>query len=302
MSPDPVREGSTLRPVTRPRPGHVDLAGALKYQTHDARDVLERASARETAARVAVGSFCRLLLRHFNVRIGSHVLAVGSEHVPPPLEGIDGEAVLAIDPESPLHCADAKVEKAMIALIDRAATEGDTLGGIAEVIAVSVPPGLGSHTQWDRKLDGLLAQALMSIPAVKAVELGVGVTGAQRWGSSVHDEIFYSAEQKRFFRKTNNAGGLEAGVTNGADVRARVYVKPIPTLRKPLMSVDLKTKEASAASFERSDTCVVPAAGAVAEAMLSIVLAQAFLEKFGGDSMTEIEASFANYEKLLSQY
>ncbi len=302
MSPDPVPEGSAIRAVTRPRPGHVDLAGALKFQTHDVRDVLERASARETAARVAVGSVIRLLLDHFGIRIGSHVLAIGNERVPPLLENVEGEAVLGMDPESPLRCADAEIEKSMIALIDQAATEGDTLGGIAEAVAVSVPPGLGSHTQWDRKLDGLLAQALMSIPAVKAVEIGTGVASASRPGSVVHDEIFYDAGRRRFFRKTNNAGGLEAGVTNGADVRARIYVKPIPTLRKALLSVDVQTKEESAAAFERSDTCVVPAAGVVAEAMIAIVLGQAFAEKFGGDSMAEVEDNFENYNRMLDEY
>ena len=302
MSADPVPEGSAIRAVTRPRPGHVDLAGALKFQTHDVRDVLERASARETAARVAVGSVIRLLLDHFGIRIGSHVLAIGNERVPPPLEYVEGEAVLGMDPESPLRCADAEIEKSMIALINQAATEGDTLGGIAEAVAVSVPPGLGSHTQWDRKLDGLLAQVLMSIPAVKAVEIGTGVASASRPGSVVHDEIFYDAGRRRFFRRTNNAGGLEAGVTNGADVRARIYVKPIPTLRKALLSVDVKTKEESAAAFERSDTCVVPAAGVVAEAMIAIVLGQAFAEKFGGDSMAEVEDNFQNYNRLLDEY
>jgi chorismate synthase len=302
MSPDPVPDGSAIREVTRPRPGHVDLAGALKYQTHDVRDVLERASARETAARVAVGSVVRLLLTRFGIRIGSHVLAIGSERVPPALENVSGETILGVDPESPLRCANVETEKAMIALIDRAATEGDTVGGIAEVVAVSVPPGLGSHTQWDRKLDGLLAQALMSIPAVKAVEIGTGIASAGRFGSLVHDEIFYDAGRRRFDRKTNNAGGLEAGVTNGADVRARIYVKPIPTLRKALMSVDIKTKEASAAAFERSDTCVVPAAGVVAEAMMAIVLGQAAVEKFGGDSIAEMVQNLANYSRMLDEY
>ncbi|MGA2261276.1 MAG: chorismate synthase [Acidobacteriota bacterium] len=302
MSTDPVPEGSALGSITRPRPGHVDLAGVLKHQTHDVRNVLERASARETAARVAVGAFCRLLLLRFNIRVGSHVLAIGNVRVPARLDSIDLDAILAINPDSQLRCADADVEKAMIALIDKAASDGDTLGGIAEVVASPVPPGLGSHSQWDQKLDGRIAQALMSIPAVKAVEIGNGIAAAQQAGSSVHDEIFYDAEHQRFFRKTNNAGGLEAGVTNSADVCARIFVKPIPTLRKPLMSVDLITKEASSAAFERSDTCVVPAAGVVAEAMIGFVVAQAFLGKFGGDSMTELEANFTNYNRMLSDF
>jgi chorismate synthase len=218
------------------------------------------------------------------------------------LENVGIDKILAMDAESPLRCADAEIEKEMIALIDKAVKDGDTLGGIAEVVAAPVPPGLGSHTQWDRRLDGQLAQALMSIPAVKAVEIGNGIAAAQQFGSGVHDEIFYSKEQRRFFRKSNNAGGLEGGVTNGADLRARVFVKPIPTLRKPLMSVDLVTKKPSSAAFERSDTCVVPAAGVIAEGMLSIVLAKAFLEKFGGDSIAEVGANFANYEKLLAEF
>ncbi len=302
MSVDPVPEASNIRSVTRPRPGHVDLAGALKYQTHDARDVLERASARETAARVGLGSICRQLLLHFNIRLGSHVLAIGDIRVPAKLENLPGAAILALDASSVLHCADAGIERDMIEGIDAAAKSGDTLGGVAEIIATGVPPGLGSHTQWDRKLDGLLAQALMSIPAIKAVEIGTGIISARQPGSLVHDEIFYDSAERQFFRETNHAGGLEAGVTNGADVRARIFVKPIPTLRKALRSADLITKEAVAAGFERSDTCVVPAAAVVAEAMLSTVLTQAFLEKFGGDSLIELEANYENYRKLLREY
>jgi chorismate synthase len=201
-----------------------------------------------------------------------------------------------------MHCADIQAEKRMMAAIDRAKEAGDTLGGIVEVVATRVPVGLGSHIQWDRKLDGQLAQALMSIPAAKAVEIGTGVKGAEDFGSEVHDEIFYDAQKRRFNRRTNRAGGLEAGITDGADLRARVYMKPIPTLRKPLRSVDLRTKEPFEAAFERSDTCVVPAAAVIAEAMMSIVVARAFLEKFGGDSLGETEANFANYEKLLDEY
>jgi chorismate synthase len=302
MSPEPVAEEANLRSLTRPRPGHVDLAGVLKHQTHDARDVLERASARETAARVAVGAFCRLLLRRFGTHIASHVLAIGGVRVPQAAENVNSQEILALDAESPIRCADADIEKEMMSRIDQAAKDGDTLGGVAEVIAACVPAGLGSHTQWDRKIDGRLAQALMSIPAVKAVEIGDGIVAANRLGSQVHDEIFYDLEQHRFFRKSNNAGGVEGGITNGADLRARIFVKPIPTLRKALMSVDLITKEPSFAGFERSDTCVVPAAGVVAEAVMGIVLAAAFLEKFGGDSMAELEAAFANYQKQLSQF
>jgi len=302
MSVEPVPEGSNLREITRPRPGHVDLAGALKFQTRDVRDVLERASARETAARVAVGSLCRLLLRHFNTEVGSHVLAVGKERVRPEYENLTGPEILKIKPESPLRCADPEAETRMMAAIDEAKQLGDTLGGIVEVVASPVPIGLGSHTQWDLKLDGRLAQALMSIPAAKAVEIGTGISGAQSFGSEVHDEIFYDTERRVFFRRTNRAGGLEAGITNGADLRARVYMKPIPTLRRPLMSVDLVTKEPFQAAFERSDTCVVPAAAVITEAMVSVVLAGAFLEKFGGNSLKELEANFANYQKLIRDY
>jgi chorismate synthase len=302
MSVGAVPQGSTIRSLTRPRPGHVDLAGALKHQTHDARDVLERASARETAARVAVGSFCRLLLQDVDIRVASHVLAVGNVRTPSASENLGIDEILARSAASPLRCVDAEIENEMIALIDKAAKDGDTLGGIVEVVAAPVPPGLGSHTQWDRKLDGQLAQALMSIPAVKAVEIGNGIASAQRVGSSVHDEVFYDEDRRRFFRKTNNAGGLEAGVTNGSDLRVRIFVKPIPTLRKPLMSVDLITKKPASAACERSDTCVVSAAGVVAEAMVCIVLAKTFLEKFGGDSIAEVRANFANYQKLLTEY
>jgi chorismate synthase len=302
MSVEPVTAGTNLRTVTRPRPGHVDLAGSLKYQTHDIRDVLERASARETAARVAAGSFCRLLLSHFSIRLGSHVIAIGKERALPDNEDLPAERILDIDPESPLRCADLKAQKRMMELIDAARKAGDTLGGTVEVIASGVPPGLGSHTQWDRKLDGRIAQALMSIPAAKAIELGRGIAGAQLSGSGVHDEIFYDPAAHRFFRNTNRAGGLEAGITNGADVRARLYIKPIPTLKKPLRSVDVNSKEPFEAAFERSDTCVVPAAGVVAEAMLAFVLADAFSEKFAGDSLLETEANYTHYQNLLDRY
>jgi chorismate synthase len=302
MAAETVSEGAEIRPVTRPRPGHGDLAGALKYQTHDARNILERASARETAARVAVGALCRILLRHFNILIGSHVLAIGNVRVPAEGEKLNLEEILAIDPEAPLRCAHADIQKEMMESIGACSKEGDTLGGIAEIVAGRVPPGLGSHCQWDARLDGRLAQALMSIPAVKAVEIGNGVSAAQRPGSIVHDAIFYEGGTRRFCRGSNNAGGMEAGMTNGEEVRARIYVKPIPTLRKPLMSVELVSKEATVAAFERSDTCVVPAAGVVGEAVLGFVLVQAFLEKFGGDSMRELEANYAGYLRSLREY
>ncbi len=302
MSVEPAPEGSNVRPVTRPRPGHADLAASLKYQTHDARDVLERASARETATRVATGAFCKLFLTHFGIKIGSHVISIGSESVEKSFDNLPGERIFALDPESPIRCADPEAEKRMIELIDEAKKKGDALGGIVETVATGIPPGLGSHVQWDRKLDGRIAQALMSIPSAKAVEIGRGVSCAQSFGSVVHDEIFYDSDSRRFYRNTNRAGGIEGGVSNGSDVRIRVYMKPIPTLRKPLQSVDMESKDAFAAAFERSDTCVVPAAGVVAEAMLATVLTNEFLEKFGGDSIMEIEGNYKNFIRLLSEY
>ena len=302
MSYEPAPPGSNLRPLTRPRPGHADLPGALKYQTHDARDILERASARETAARVAVGSLCKIFIRHFDIETGSHVIAIGSERVSPMHEKLDAGDVFLLKADSSLRCADPDAEKRMMALIDQAKDAGDTLGGVFEVIASPVPPGLGSHTQWDRKIDGQLAQALMSIPAAKAVEIGSGIHSASICGSDVQDEIYYNAAERSFFRKTNRAGGVEGGITNGSEIRARVFMKPIPTLRKPLMSADLISKEPSEAAFERSDTCVVPAAAVIAESMIAIVLARNLLEKFGGDSIEETRANFLNYRKMVAEY
>jgi len=302
MSTGLAPEGADLRRVTHPRPGHADLAGALKYQTRDVRDVLERASARETAARVAVGAFCRLFLSHFGVEIGSHTVAVGDARIAETFGNLPAETVLALDPASELRCADPEAVPRMIAQIDKARSEGDTLGGIAEILAVCVPPGLGSHIQWDRRMDAQIAQAMMSVPAVKAVEIGDGIAAANRPGSRVHDEISYDARKKKFFRKTNNAGGLEGGITNGEEIRLKIFVKPVPTLPKALNSVDIDSKNVSKASVERSDTCVVPAAGVVGEAMLAITLANGFLEKFGGDSLKEIQTNYAAYQRLLNEY
>ncbi len=302
MATEPVAEDLNVRSITRPRPGHADLAGALKYQTYDLRNILERASARETAARVAIGAVCKLLLRNFGIRIGSHVLAIGSERVAERFETQESREIFQIDDEAPLRCADRDAEQRMMSLIDGAKKAGDSLGGVLEVVAGTIPPGLGSHTQWDCRLDGQLAQALMSIPAAKAVEIGSGIAAAGRLGSQVHDEIFYDPAEKQFFRKTNRAGGLEAGISNGADIRARVYMKPIPTLRKPLRSVDVRTKEPFEAAFERSDTCVVPAAAVIAEAMVAVILARASLEKFGGDSLHEVQSNYLNYMRSLKEY
>jgi chorismate synthase len=298
QTPDPL----AIRSVSRPRPGHADLSGALKYHTHDIRDILERASARETTVRVAVGAFCRLFLSHFAARIASHVVSIGSERVSDDRRYLSMERILQIDPESPVRCADPEAEKRMMALIDNAKAAGDTLGGCIEVVAGPVPPGLGSHVQWDRKLDGLIAQAMMSIPSVKGVEIGEGISGAEKPGSQIHDEIFFDSTAHQFFRKTNRAGGIEGGISNGGEIRARIYIKPIPTLLKPLKSVDMNSKEALEATIERSDVCVVPAAGVIAEAMLGIVLANAFLDKFGGDSIREITSNYRSYLDRLNTF
>jgi chorismate synthase len=278
--------------VTRPRPGHADLAGVVKYGHEDIRNVLERASARETAARVAVGSIARQLLEQVGTEIVSHVAAIGSAGLPDPL-AVTYADVKRIPADSPLHCVDPDLEKRMIAEIDAAREAGDTLGGTVEVIARGVPVGLGSHVQWDRKLDGRLAQAIMSIPAIKGVGIGRGPGVSSLPGSRIHDEILPLAGAARsdalpVSRPTNNAGGLEGGITNGEDLRVTAYMKPIATLMKPLRSIDINTLELSPAAIERSDVCAVPAAAVVAEAMVAIVLAEALLEKFGGDSLPEL--------------
>ena len=295
VEPDmPENASGTERPaVTRPRPGHADLAGFVKYGHEDMRNVLERASARETAARVAVGAISRQLLRRVGCEIVSHVTAIGSAAVADPL-AISFERAAALDPNAPLHCADRAVEQQMIDEIDRARDAGDTMGGSFEVIAHAVPPGLGSYVQWDRKLDGRLAQALMSIPAIKAVGIGRGPAVAAVPGSRVHDEILLGDTNAPLGirRPTNNAGGLEGGVTNGEDLRITAYMKPISTLMKPLRSVDLTTMTESPATVERSDVCAVPAAAVVGEAMVAIVLADAVVEKFGGDSIDELTSNW----------
>lgn len=288
------------RNVTRPRPGHADLAGGMKYQSRDLRDILERASARETASRVACGALAKQLLENFNVEILSHVIQLGG--VPEkPLE-VNFEKIKNINEDSQLHCADAEAEKSMIELIDRAKKEGDTLGGVFEVVAKNVVVGLGAHTSWSEKLDGRLAQAVMSIQAVKAVSIGAGVEGASLFGSQVHDEIDYDKTSKHFRRPTNRAGGLEGGITNGEELRVRGFLKPISTLRRALRSVDINSKEESLAAFERSDVTAVPAAGVIGEAMVALVLAQAMLEKFGGDSLEEMKRNFVSYTEQLLRY
>jgi chorismate synthase len=285
--------GANRAPVTRPRPGHADLAGVAKYGRADIRDVLERASARETASRVAAGAIARQLLRRAGITLTSHVWAIGAAHLP---EGsaVPFELATALAADSPLRCVDPDVERRMIEEIDQAREKGDTRGGAFEVIARGVPMGLGSYIQWDRKLDGRLAQALMSIPAIKAVGVGLGPQAAYRPGSRVHDEIVPHTDRvPPLGRPTNNAGGLEGGVTNGEDLRVSAWMKPISTLMKPLRSVDLSTMTESAAAIERSDVCAVPAAAVVGEAMVALVLADALVEKFGGDSIVELERALA---------
>jgi chorismate synthase len=300
----PADASGTDRPaVTRPRPGHADLAGFVKYGHDDMRNVLERASARETAARVAVGSLARQLLAAVGTEIVSHVTTIGSASVADPL-ALSFDDIRNLPPDTPLHCADSSVEQRMIAEIDRAREAGDTMGGSFEVIAHGVPPGLGSYVQWDRKLDGRLAQALMSIPAIKAVGIGRGAAVATLPGSRVHDEIVPASGRPTAVgvaRPTNNAGGLEGGVTNGEDLRITGHMKPISTLMKPLRSVDLATMTESPAAIERSDVCAVPAAAVVGEAMVAIVLADALIEKFGGDSVAEIVANWTAFRERTSE-
>src|SRR2546425_1232898 len=293
MAPEADAPGSERRrQVTRPRPGHADLAGSLKYDRQDARDILERASARETVARVACGAVCKVLLEQFEVEIGSHVVElggvsvrVGAQHAAPLPVPLNAAA-----DASPVRCLDAAAEKEMVARIDAAKAAGDTLGGVVEVIALGVPVGLGSHVSWDTKLDGRLAQALMSIPAVKGVELGLGFEAARRKGSEVHDEILPGLA-----RATNRAGGTEGGMTTGEPLVLRVAMKPISTLMSPLRTVDLKTGAPAQAQSERSDVTAVPAMGVIAEAMVALMLAQAMLEKFGGDALSELQRNFTGY-------
>jgi chorismate synthase len=302
MDPAP-REGDPdrKRVVTRPRPGHADLAGMLKYDRSDARDILERASARETTARVAAGAICKRFLREFNITIGSHVVHLGGVDAKRP-ERMP-ENLNEVADRSQLRTLDSAAEKEMIARIDAAKAEGNTLGGIAEVICDGVPVGLGSHVSWDRKLDGRIAAALMSIPAVKAVEIGLGVEGARRKGSDVHDEIDpdeRNVKAGRVRRRTNRAGGMEGGMSNGEQLVLRASMKPISTLMRPLGTVEMLTREPAQAVAERSDVTAVPAMGVIAEAMTAFVVAQAFLEKFGGDSLGETRRNYESYVSVLS--
>ena len=288
------------RRVKRPRPGHADLAGGQKFATRDLRDVLERASARETAARVACGALAKQLLAAFHIEIQSHVVQLGG--IPDDPLNLTWDEIAAIPPDAPLRCADQQAQARMIELIDEKRQAGDTLGGVFEVVARNLVPGLGSHTSWSEKLDGRVAQAVMSIPAVKAVSIGAGFEASQLEGSRVHDEIGYDHEGKKFTRMTNRAGGLEGGITNGEELRVRGYLKPISTLRRALRSVDIDTKEEEAAAFERSDVTAVPAAGVIGEAMIALVISAAMREKFGGDSLGEMRRNYEGYCEQLHGY
>jgi chorismate synthase len=294
-----IPEGTDARkkPVTRPRPGHADLAGSIKYDFHDARYILERASARETAARVALGGLAKAFLAVFDIGVLSHVVGVGDVKLNRAARW-DELVELSAREEVLLGCVDTEVEQQMKAVVDEAYRTGDTVGGVFEVVAHGLPPGLGSHVTWDTRLDGKLAQAIVSIQAVKGVEVGAAAEASSSFGSKVQDTIHYQREERRFTRGANRAGGLEGGMTNGEDVVVRGMLKPISTLRRPLESVDLETREPALAAYERSDVCVVPAAGVIGEAMAALVLAGAMLEKFGGDSLGETRC---NYKRYLEQ-
>jgi chorismate synthase len=332
MSPD-ADAGGSIAAVTKPRPGHADLSGAIKYDQHDIRNILERSSARETAMRVALGAVAKKFLSEFNVEIGSYVIQIGEIGI----QGSRGrgtkgasegtQTLKSSNPrilgsifkkaeKSPVRCPDEEASKKMVKLIDKAVREGNSLGGIFEVFVIGVPVGLGSHIQWDRRLDGRLAQALMSIQAIKGVEGGLGFELSGRFGSEVMDEIFYAPSPSPsplegegrvggppgFYRKTNYAGGIEGGMTNGMPVILRAAMKPIPTQRKPLRSVDIITKKPVEAAYERSDSCAVPAAGVIGESMVALTVAEAFLEKFGGDSMGETHRNYESYMEYVRKF
>ncbi len=304
MSPEPPAPGTPLaelRSITNPRPGHADLAGALKYDQHDIRNVLERASARETAARVAAGALARLLLEAVNLRVLGHTVAVGEAALPPDRRVL-WEEIEAIPHDSPLRCVDVSVETSMMAEIDSARKSRDSLGGAFQVVARGVPPGLGSSRQWDTRLEAKLGRAILSIHAIKAVEIGEGVAAASRRGSAVHDEIYYDRNVRRFYRKTNRAGGIEGGMTNGEEVRVTGYMKPLSTLPRPLRTVDVSTKDDAEAVVERTDTCAIASAGIIGEAMVALVLADAVLEKFGGDHVAEMRRNWATYMAQVREF
>ena len=305
----PVAAGDPAKhkKVASPRPGHADLAGALKYNFPEARYVLERASARESAARVAIGAIAKLFLRELGIEVLSHVIAVGKATLENAEVAWEKLQALHAKNEVVLNCSDPQAEERMKAEVDQALRTGDSVGGVFEVVAHNVPPGLGTYAQWDERLDGLLAMAVMSLQAVKAVEIGSGVGSALSFGSTVHDEIGYSREHAPgvftgFTRASNHAGGIEGGVSNGQDILVRGYLKPISTLRRPLRSVDFESREPVKAAYERSDVCVVPAAGVAGEAMVALTLARCALEKFGGDSLAETLRNFEGYKQQLRSF
>ena len=310
MSADPEDRDDKIA-VTKPRPGHADLNGVLKYDRADIRDILERASARETVARTAVGSFAKQLLAPFGIRVMGYIRSLGG--ITANLDRLTYSEIYQRSEESPVRTADPDAETKMIGLIEECKKEGNTLGGVFEVVSLGLPPGLGSHTQWDRKLDGRLAQALMSIQAMKGVEVGLGFEMARRRGSQVHDEIFFDPAKMvtegtprivptGFYRGSNNSGGTEGGMTNGSPLIVRVAMKPISTLMSPLQSVDTRSKQPTDASVERSDVCAAPAAAVVGESVVAFELANAFLEKFGGDSLREIKRNYENYLEQIKNY
>ena len=302
MDPWEKPEGDRAQKVVRPRPGHADLVGALKYGHHDCRDVLERASARETAARVAAGALCRKLLAAFGVDLAAHVVQIGD--VVADVSGIPSEAIRERSMNSKVRCCDADADQLMIAAIKQAKRDKDSLGGIVEARVWGLPPGLGTHTQWDRKLDGRIAEALVGIQAVKGVEIGLGFRGAERPGSQYHDEIVYAPERRAggpYRRTTNNLGGLEGSMTTGEELVVRVVKKPISTLMRPLKSVDLNTHAVAEAAVERSDTCAVPALAIIVECSLAIVLANEFIEMFGGDTLERMKHAFDAYVEYVNQ-
>ncbi len=302
MSVEPPHPGEELaRAVSRPRPGHADLAGALKYGTHDARDVLERASARETAARTAAGALARALLAQAGIEATSHTVAVG-DVTAPELSDADFDALLALDEAAPMRVLDVRARDAMVEAVDLARQAGDSLGGVFEVLVRGVPVGLGSHVHWDRRLDGRLAAALMSVPAVKAVSIGGGVESVSMRGSQSHDAIVYDPGERRFRRASNRAGGIEGGISNGEPIRLRGYLKPLSTLPRPALSADLVTKQPFEATFERTDTIPIVAAGVVGEAMACLVLADEFLAKFGGDRLAETLRNLETYRAAQRAY
>jgi chorismate synthase len=281
-------KGSTDKKVTSPRPGHADLPGLLKYGRDDIRDILERASARETASRVAAGAIFKTFLAEFGIKIYSHTISIGKIGINTLKKNLD-----EIE-DSPLRCTHPKREKEMIKLIDEAKEKGDSIGGVSEIIAKGVCPGLGSHTNYDKRLSASVAGAMMSIPTIKGIEIGNGIKNAEKFGSEVQDEIFFS-KKKGFYHSTNSAGGIEGGMSNGEEIVVRIYSKPIPTLSSPLQSVDIKTKKETLAQKERADVCVVPAAGVIAESMLAYILTDAFLDKFGTDAMKDIKKNYKSY-------